>query len=80
MKAHMNTAYFSPEHAKAEPSAAADEASLLSSLVERRQTRQDFIARSLRSRENALQSGQYVSADTVIERLEKMLASTKGGK
>ncbi|PKO88568.1 MAG: prevent-host-death protein [Betaproteobacteria bacterium HGW-Betaproteobacteria-12] len=48
--------------------------------IERRQHRQEFIARGLLSRDNARQSGKYVSADNVIGRLEKMLASAKGGQ
>ena len=47
--------------------------------IERRQNRQEFIARGLLSRENARRSGKYVSAESVIGRLEQMLASAKGG-
>lgn len=64
------------------------EGETLSSFVEqsiresigRRQIQQEFIARGLRSRDEARQTGNYVSADAVIGRLEKMLATTKGGK
>ena len=48
--------------------------------VERRQFQQAFVARGLRSRDSARQSGRYVSADAVIERLEAMLAAAKAGK
>lgn len=46
--------------------------------IERRQNRQEFIARGLLSRENARRSGKYVSAESVIGRLEQMLAQAKG--
>ena len=45
--------------------------------VARRQHQQEFIARGLRSRDDARQSGQYVSADTVIKKLEQMLTNAK---
>ena len=48
--------------------------------IERRQVRQEFIARGLRSRDDARQTGKYASADAVIGRLEQMLATAKGGK
>ena len=48
--------------------------------VERRQFQQAFIARGLRSRDEARQTGRYVSADAVIGRLEKMLASAKAAR
>jgi len=48
--------------------------------IERRQIRQEFIARGLRSRDDARQTGKYVSADTVVGRLEKMLATAQGSK
>ena len=48
--------------------------------VERRRFQQAFIARGLRSRDEARQTGRYVSADTVIGRLEKMLASVKAAR
>lgn len=48
--------------------------------IERRQHRQEFIARGLLSRDNARQSGKYVSADSVIGRLEQMLTSAKGSQ
>lgn len=46
--------------------------------IERRQNRQEFIARGLRSRESARQIGKYVSAESVVGRLEQMLAQAKG--
>ena len=48
--------------------------------VERRRFQQAFIARGLRSRDEARQTGRYVSADTVIGRLEKMLPSVKAAR
>lgn len=48
--------------------------------IVRRQSQQAFIARGLRSRDEARQTGKYVSADAVIGRLEKMLAAAKDGK
>ena len=48
--------------------------------VERRQFQQAFIARGLRSRDEARQTGRYVSADAVIGRLEKMRASVKAAR
>jgi hypothetical protein len=64
------------------------EGETLSSFVEqsiresigRRQVQQEFIARGLRSRDDARQTGKYASADAVIGRLEQMLATAKGGK
>lgn len=64
------------------------EGETLSSFVEqsiresigRRQIQQEFIARGLRSRDNARQTGKYASANAVIGRLEQMLATAKGGK
>ena len=45
--------------------------------IERRQAQQGFVARGLASRDKAKQTGQYVSADAVVGRLEKMLAKAK---
>jgi len=64
------------------------EGETLSSFVEqairesigRRQVQQEFITRGLRSRDDARQTGKYASADSVIGRLEEMLATAKGGK
>jgi predicted transcriptional regulator len=48
--------------------------------IERRQIRQEFIARGLRSRDDARQTGQYASAESVVSRLEQMLAAAKGSQ
>jgi predicted transcriptional regulator len=48
--------------------------------IERRQFQKAFITRGLRSRDEARQTGRYVSADAVIGRLEEMLASAKAAK
>ena len=48
--------------------------------IERRQRQQEFIARGLRSRDDARQSGKYVSADAVVGRLAQMLASAQAGQ
>lgn len=48
--------------------------------IERRQIRQEFIARGLRSRDDARQTGKYASADSVIGRLEQILETAKGAK
>ncbi|MDP2880971.1 MAG: YlcI/YnfO family protein [Azonexus sp.] len=48
--------------------------------IERRQHQQEFIARGLRSRDDARLTGKYATADTVIERLEQMLATAKTSK
>lgn len=45
--------------------------------IERRQAQREFIARGLRSREDARHSGRYVRSDAVIGRLEKMLTRAK---
>ncbi|MEN9479831.1 MAG: hypothetical protein RLZZ298_1226 [Pseudomonadota bacterium] len=85
----MKTATFPPLRTTPELRQAAEqilqEGETLSSFVEqairesigRRQHQQEFIARGLRSRDQARQSGKYVNADTVIERLEQMLAEAK---
>ena len=46
----------------------------------RRQLQSEFLARGLASGDHARETGNYVSADTVLGRLEKMLASAKAGK
>lgn len=46
----------------------------------RRQLQGEFMARGLASREQARETGTYVSADAVLGRLEKMRASAKTGK
>lgn len=48
--------------------------------IERRRLQSEFIARGLRSRDDARQSGCYVSADAVMGRLENMLAAAKAAK
>lgn len=45
--------------------------------IARRQHQQEFIARGLLSRDDARLSSKYVSADTVIEKLEQMLTNAK---
>lgn len=45
--------------------------------IERRQHQRDFIARGLRSREDAERTGNYADAEAVIGRLERMLASAR---
>ena len=65
-----------------------EEGETLSSFVEqairesvaRRQHQQEFIARGLTARDKARQSGRYVSADAVIEKLESMLSKAKAGQ
>ena len=47
--------------------------------IERRQARQAFIARGLRSRDAARRSGAYVPAEAVLRRLEGMLRRAKRG-
>jgi predicted transcriptional regulator len=48
--------------------------------IGRRQIQQEFIARGLRSRDDANLSGKYVSSEAVIGRLEQMLISAKGSQ
>lgn len=48
--------------------------------IARRQLQSEFLARGLASRDRARETNIYVSADSVLGRLEKMLASTKAGK
>jgi predicted transcriptional regulator len=48
--------------------------------IGRRQIQQEFIARGLRSRDDAHLSGKYVSSEAVIGRLEQMLISAKGSQ
>jgi len=50
--------------------------------IERRQAQHEFVARGLRARKTARKTGEYVSANSVVDRLEKMLrakASAKAG-
>ena len=48
--------------------------------IERRQRQREFTARGLASRDEAARTGEYVSADAVLGRLEQMLAKAKAGK
>ena len=48
--------------------------------IERRQFQREFIARGLRARDDARQTGKYVSADAVLGRLEGMLEAAKAGR
>ncbi len=43
----------------------------------RRQTQHEFIARGLRSRDETRKSNDYVSSETVMHKLEKMLTAAK---
>lgn len=45
--------------------------------IERRRMRQAFIARGMRAREEAKRTGEYVDAETVIDRLEQMAAEAR---
>jgi predicted transcriptional regulator len=47
--------------------------------VERRQRQREFIARGLASRDEAARTGEHVSSDEVLGRLEQMLAKAKAG-
>lgn len=55
------------------------EASIRENII-RRQLQGEFVARGLASREQARETETYVSADAVLGRLEKMLASAKAGQ
>ena len=48
--------------------------------ISRRQLQSGFVARGFSSRERARLTGEYVSADAVLGRLEKMLTVAKAGK
>ncbi|HET6720507.1 MAG TPA: YlcI/YnfO family protein [Rhodocyclaceae bacterium] len=48
--------------------------------IERRQLQHEFIARGLRSRDDARRTGKYVDATEVVTRLEQLLASAKAGR
>ena len=47
--------------------------------IEYRRARQEFIARGLASASLAKKTGKYISADTVINKLERRLAKAKSG-
>jgi len=48
--------------------------------IERRQLQREFVARGLRSRDDAHRTGVYVASEAVMERLEGMLAQAKTTK
>lgn len=48
--------------------------------IVRRQLQGEYLARGLASREHARETSRYVSADTVLGRLEDMLATAKTSK
>jgi len=48
--------------------------------IERRQAQREFIARGLRSRDDAHRTGKYVKSEAVVARLEKMLAAAKSSR
>ncbi|UMR33265.1 prevent-host-death protein [Massilia sp. MB5] len=45
--------------------------------IERRRYQREFLARGLASREDAKRTGNYVSSEAVLQRLEGMLAAAK---
>lgn len=45
--------------------------------IERRQHQREFLVRGLASREEAARTGEYVSSDVVLGKLEQMLAKAK---
>ena len=45
--------------------------------VQQRRHQAEFIARGLRSRDEAAQSGDYVDADAVVERLQRKLDTAR---
>jgi predicted transcriptional regulator len=45
--------------------------------IERRQTQHEFVARGLQARKTARKAGEYVSTNSVVDRLEKMLLRAK---
>ncbi len=48
--------------------------------VERRQAQTEFLARALASRDSARASGDYVSAEDVVDGLRRRLADARSGK
>ena len=48
--------------------------------IERRKHQREFLARGLASRDEAQRTGEYVTADAVLGRLEYMLAEAKARK
>jgi hypothetical protein len=47
--------------------------------VERRRVQAEFVGRGLRSREAAVRTGDTVSADEVVERLQRKLDAARAG-
>ncbi len=45
--------------------------------VERRRVRAEFIARGLRSRDEARRTGEYIDADVVLEELQRKLDTAR---
>lgn len=48
--------------------------------IERRLAQQEFIARGLRSGDNARRTGNYIDAADVVTKLEQMLEAAKAGR
>lgn len=48
--------------------------------IERRLVQQEFIARGLRSGDNARRTGNYIDAADVVTKLEQMLTTAKAGR
>ncbi len=48
--------------------------------IERRQHQREFLARGLALRDEAAKSGEYLSSDVVLGKLEQLLAKSKAGK
>lgn len=47
------------------------------SAVDRRRVQAEFIARGLRSREEARQTGEYIEAEVVLDELQRKLAAAR---
>ena len=47
--------------------------------VERRRVQAEFIARGLRSRDEARRTGRYVDADAVVDKLQRKLDTARKG-
>jgi len=54
--------------------------SSLRAAIARRQAQSEFLARALASRDRARESGDYVSADEVMDGLRRRLADARSGK
>lgn len=50
------------------------------SSIERRHVRSEFISRGLASRDEAKHSGEYLSSDSVLKDLDRMLTATEKKK